>query len=145
MPANTPTRAKIGKGARLACQFDGVTYTDVAEVVTVPFPNLVADDVEVTNQDSPGLSKEYISGLTEPGEMTASCNWIPDDATQDHIAGILHLKQTGEVVSWKITTPDAVLTCTVDGYVKSFTPTIPIGEEMTMEFVVKVAGDPVFS
>lgn len=147
MPANTPTRARIGKGCRLACEFTPGTgvYTDIAEVNTVPFPNLVADDVEVTNQDSPGNSKEYISGLTEPGEMTASCNWIPNDPTQDHVTGILALKASGATRNWRIRTPDSILTCIVPGYVKSFEPAIPIGEQMTMDFTVKVAGDPAFS
>jgi hypothetical protein len=147
MPANTPTQAKIGYGSRLACEFtpgSGI-YTDIAEVTQVPFPNEVSDDVEVTNQDSPGRRMEFIAGMINPGEMSAECNWLPNDPTQDHVTGIMALKASGLTVNWRITSPDADIVAIVPGYVKSSAPSMPTKEGMKMPFTIKIAGEPTFS
>lgn len=147
MPANTPTQARIGYGSRLACEFtpgSGI-YTDIAEVTNVPWPNEVADDIEATNQDSPGRRKEFVAGMIDPGEMSAESNWLPGDPTHDPTTGILALKASGQTVNWRITSPDTEITCHVDGYVKSVAPATPVNEIMKLPFTIKLTGEPVFS
>ncbi|HKQ02635.1 MAG TPA: phage tail tube protein [Actinomycetes bacterium] len=146
MPANTPTQAKIGYGTRLACEFTTGVYTDVAEVVTIGPPQPVADDVKVTNQDSPNRTHEYISGMIEAGEASMTLNWLPNDPTQDETTGLLALSISGATKNWRITTPHTPpLIWTFPGYVKAFKPAIPTEGAMTSEVTLKVTGASTFA
>lgn len=58
----------------------GVSHT-VAEITSVPAPQLSADDIEVTSQDSGGV-KEFITGLKEGNEIEFMMNDVPSDAGQ---------------------------------------------------------------
>jgi predicted secreted protein len=145
MPANTPTQAVIGYGARLACEFASGVFTDVAEVVNIGAPQGAADDVDVTNQDSPNRTKEYIRGMIEQGEATFTMNWLPNDATQDQTNGVLALFISGETKNWKITLPAATLVWTFPGYVKTFNPSINTNEALTVEVGLKVTGASTFA
>lgn len=57
-------------------------FTAVAEVKSIQGPSASAQLVEVTHMGSENRTREYKSGLIDPGEVTFNCNLIADDPTQ---------------------------------------------------------------
>jgi hypothetical protein len=74
-----PSGAIIGAGTRLEVETSpgsGV-YVAIAELKRISPPNAQVDEHEVTNMDSEDLTKEYIAGFSDPGEMACPMNYIP--------------------------------------------------------------------
>lgn len=110
-------------------------YTDFLEVTEISFPNIQADDVEVTHMKSPGKFREYIAGFKEGGECAVTCNWIDDNATD---ITIRTLHASGAMTPMRITTPRGV-TYAFDGYIKGVERASPIDDRRTITATVKVA------
>lgn len=51
----------------------------IPNLLTVNNPNLAVDIVETTNHDSGGV-REYIAGLADPGEISATMLYLPGSA-----------------------------------------------------------------
>ena len=54
-------------------------FTTIAEVGTITGPSQSSEFVQVTNQDS--SAHEFIAGIVDPGEITFSVNYAPQNAT----------------------------------------------------------------
>jgi len=110
-------------------------YTDLIEVTEITFPNIVADDVDVTHMKSPNKTREYIAGLKEGGECAVTCNWIDGNATDDIFVS---LHASGATRPLRITTPRGV-TYSFDGYIKGIERNLPIDAQSTISATFKVA------
>jgi hypothetical protein len=77
------TEARIGWGGELHLSTDDTeaNLVELAEVRDVSFPQDEADEHEVTHLKSPGRRKEFIQGLIDGGEFTATFNYDPGSAT----------------------------------------------------------------
>src|SRR5687767_1733865 len=66
--------AQIGFGTVLSHSADGVSYTDLSEVLQeTTGPGVEVDSVECTNMDSPDGFREYKPGLGGGGEVSVTC------------------------------------------------------------------------
>ena len=135
------TEARLGYGTLLQRYTDSALVT-VAEQVTINGPSLTSDDVEVTNHDSPGGSKEYIPALMDTGEVSFDGNFLPGDASHTQI---LADQKNRIVASWRIVLPDATLITnrtmwSFEGYIKSIDFSYPTQEAMTISATMKLAG-----
>src|ERR1043166_5757585 len=63
------TNAQLAQGAIV--EFGG---TPIPEVTTLDMPSTTAE-VDVTSHDSPGRTREFISGLIDPGGIPMTVNW----------------------------------------------------------------------
>lgn len=99
MPASTATK---GYGSILAhaTTFAG-TYTAIAQTVDLAGPEPEVGDINVTNNDSPSNTKEYIPGMIEPGEQDFEVIYKKAEAAI--LAGMLG---DGIVYFWRETYPD---------------------------------------
>lgn len=141
------TNALIGLGIQLARGDGGSpeSFTAIAEVLNLSFPSLTKDQVEATHTDSPDGFREYIPGLKDGGEMTATMNFLPNNATQNNTSGGLlndFINQTTPR-NFRITVPGSPQTtwtflATVTGYA----PATPLDDRMTLDVTFKVAGAP---
>ena len=140
--------ATIGYGSKLRRgNGDGPpeTFTPIAEVVSVEPPDQEADDVEVTNLDSPDGFKEYIAGMTEPGECSLEINFLPGNASHNATTGLLADKASGEVKNWELEFSDPGATkCRFSGYVKKFaastvSPKDPLRANVTLKLSGTIA------
>ena len=77
------TLARIGWGGELWLSSDNTeaNLVELDEVKTVGFPQIEADEHEVTHLKSPDGFKEYINGLRDGGEFSATFNYAPGSAT----------------------------------------------------------------
>src|SRR3546814_13366979 len=103
------TEAKIGHGVHLA-RGDGASpqvFTNVAELIDLSTPSMTKDQVEATHTDSTDGFREFIPGLKDGGEFSATMNFIPGNATQGNASGGLLNDFINETTTrdWKITFP----------------------------------------
>lgn len=99
------SEARIGWGGKL---YLGTANTEaslvqLSEVRDVGFPQDEADEHEVTHLLSPGRRKEFIQGLIDGGEFTATFNYDPGSTTD---LALTDAKDTGTVRKIRIVVPD---------------------------------------
>lgn len=105
--------------------------------------------VEVTAFDTSANYREYVRGLTEPGEINFVCNYLPDNVMHDSATkGILfELTKTGASTTLTYTPPDGseTTTHTFPGILTSCEfPDLAPGEVSTISGTFKVTGAPTF-
>ena len=114
-----------------------LVYTELGEVKSANKPNAQVDQVEVTHMGSPDQVKEFISGLSDGGEITIGMNWVPGATTDTFIE---EWREGGnERRSVKITTPNSKV-YTFPAFILGYSASIPVGEVMEAELNLKVAG-----
>ena len=140
------TEARTGWGGALFLATDNTeaTLTELTEVVDVGFPTDETDEVEATHLKSPGRRKEFIAGLIDGGEFTATLNYVPGGATDLLLTAA---KDTGDTRKIRIVIPDNTGTGTADwnivtsAFVKKYAPDrLAAGEKITATATFRVTG-----
>lgn len=143
MPA---TEARIGWGGKLYVSTDNTeaNLTEITEVVECGFPADEVDEIEATHLQSPGRRKEYVAGLIDGGEFTATRNFIPGDASDLLLADALADGTTRKV---RIVVPDnsgtgaADWNFVVSAFVKKYAPdNMTAGEVIRSTITFRVTG-----
>ena len=139
------TEARIGWGGELHLSTDNTeaNLVELAEVREVTFPQIEVDEHEVTHLKSADKFKEFIPGLKDGGEFTATLNYSFGSATD-----LLLVAASGDTVrKVRIIIPDDTGTGTADGnwtfsaFVKRYAPdTMEPNAPMTATAVFRVAG-----
>jgi len=135
----TASAAQLGYGTLFEVETaaGSGTYFTLGEVTNVPPPNFKVDQVEVTHMTSPNRTKEFISGLGDPGDMTLELNWIPGGTTDQFV---IAWRSSGETRSSRITYPGGVVKDTFGSFVLGFQPTVTVADKMSASLNLKVAG-----
>lgn len=129
------TLFQVGNGA------SPEVFTSIAEVYDVAIPQSTTDLIEVTHYTSPGRRKEFISGLIDTAEFTATMNFLPAHATQDPSTGLIAAQASGVTKNYRIVLPDDDdTTVTFAAVVRSIAPTIPVNDRMTLAATFKPSG-----
>lgn len=140
------SEARIGWGGELHVSSDNTeaNLVELLEVREVGFPNDEADEHEVTHLKSPGRRKEFIAGLIDGGEFTATLNYDPGNATDLLLTAA---KDTGDTRKIKIVIPDDSGTGTADwnmvtsAFVKRWAPdTMEANAPITATVTFRVTG-----
>jgi len=121
------SEARIGWGGKLYVSTDNTEANLVllSEVRECGFPQDEADEHEVTTLASPGRRKEFIQGLIDGGEFTATMNYDPGAATDLLLTAA---KTTGTTRKIRIVIPDTSGTGAADwnmvtsAFVKKYAP-----------------------
>lgn len=141
------TEARIGWGGELHLSTDNTEANlfELAEVRSVDFPQDEADEHEVTTLKSPGRRKEFLQGLIDGGEFTATFNYVPGGATDLLLTAA---KEVGTHRKTRIVVPDdsgtgaADWNFTFSTFVKRYTPdTMEPNAPITATAVFRVTGD----
>jgi len=141
------TEARIGWGGKLYLATDNTeaTLTELTEVRDVGFPSDETDEAEATHLQSPGRRKEFVAGLIDGGEFTATFNYVPGGATD-----LLLTTAKGDGVTRKIriVVPDDTGAGTADwnivtsAFVKKYAPDrMAPGDVITATATFRVTGD----
>lgn len=140
------TEARIGWGGKLYLATDNTeaTLTQLAEVRECGFPNDETDEVEATHLLSPGRRKEFLAGLIDGGEFTATLNYVPGSATDVLLTAA---KEAGNTRKIRIVIPDesgtgaADWNITTSAFVKRYSPdNMTPGEVITATATFRVTG-----
>lgn len=109
------------------------TYTTVSETKDIPGPAMTRTIIDVTSQAANGW-KEKIAGLKDPGSLSITFNFVPQDATQDYTAGIIADYVSGVRRDWQLVFPDAgVTTWVLTAIVKGITPSAPVDAALELK------------
>jgi hypothetical protein len=141
------TEARIGWGGKL---FLGTANTEASlvqlqEVKSVGFPQDETDEHEVTHLLSANRRKEYIQGLIDGGEFSATFNYVPGSATD---LALTNAKELGTTRKVRIEIPDESGTGTIDwnftfsAFVKKYAPdTLEPNTPIMATATFRVTGD----
>jgi hypothetical protein len=139
------TDARIGWGGKLYVSTDDTEANLVllAECRECGFPQDEVDEVEATHLQSPGKRREYVGGLIDGGEFTATFNHTPGSATDLLLtAAKTHTRKV------RIVEPDETGNGTADwnylfsAVVKKYSPDgMAPGEIITATATFRVTGD----
>lgn len=140
------TEARIGWGGKLYLSTDNTEANlfQLQEVRECNFPQDEADEAEATHLLSPGRRKEFIAGLIDGGEFTATLNYVPGGATD---LALTDAKETGTTRKIRIVIPDDSGTGAADWnhvtsvFVKRYAPdSMTPGEVITATATFRVTG-----
>ena len=131
----------IGYGAEFEVQDGNQSDSDwvsLGLITSITPPSDTVDQIEITHMASPNRQKQYIAGLSDPGEMSLELNYMPGSVTDEFI---LDWRASGETRSSRINYPATTsLVDTFPTFVSSYVPAIPAGDKMTATLGLKVAG-----
>jgi predicted secreted protein len=131
------TAAVHARGTKIAYEAGSpAAFTDVAEVLDITAPTPNRPEIEVTNHDSPSLTKEFIADDIDPGTMDFEMNFI-DNASQDAVQAFF---DAGETRTWRITFTNGRV-WTFLAYVQAFSATAPaVGSQLRASCTLRLAG-----
>ena len=140
------TEARIGWGGKLYLATDNTeaTLTLLSEVRECGFPQDETDELEATHLNSPSRYKEFVQGLIDAGEFTASTNYDPGSATDLLLTAA---KAAGTTRKARIVVPDndglgtAAWNFTFSCFVKKYAPdTMAPNDIITATATFRVTG-----
>lgn len=118
-------------------------FTTIAEVTEISGPSLALDPLDVTAHTSPGAFREFIGGLLDGGEITATINYVPTEGTHDAGTGLLADMIARTVRNFNLIFPDTGATSwRFPALVTAFEPAEPVDDRLSAEITLKVAGQP---
>ncbi len=132
------TQAAIGYGSvvELADVATPTAYDYVGEVKSITPPSETTDTPDATHMQSPNKTREFIDGLTDPGEFSFDMNLVPGSAS-DRL--LMAAKGKRKVVRQTFASGHQLIFFGVrSGYEKS----VPLDDVMTATVTFKVSGDP---
>src|ERR1051325_6029666 len=104
-------------------------FTSVAELRSIPFPQLQGSRLDVTTHDSPGFVRQFVSGLDDLPAVQFDINWLPTAASHDESTGLLSVQRSKAIRVFKVTLPTAVSPTkvfTFSAQVLQFNPSVPV-------------------
>ncbi|MER5171589.1 phage tail tube protein [Thioclava kandeliae] len=120
---------RIGRG-------ETPNWTELALVGDIDMPDEQIDEIETTHMKSPGRRKQFISGMTDGGEVSIPMNYIPGSASD---LLLQEIKASGEVVLIEITLTADGTPETFAGFLKGYARTAPVGDKMTCEATFRLS------
>ncbi len=136
MAGNSQAMTGLGIIIAMKATAAAAAYTDIGEPFEIEPPEQMDDEIEVSNFLSPNGFKEFIGGMTDPGECTFSINYIPGGPTEELIFGA---KATKRSVPFKFTWPNGAV-WSFNLLIRGFKPTAPLNDRLTAQITGRVSG-----
>lgn len=132
------TSAAIGYGSKFELG-NGATpevYAEIAEVFEITPPSESTDTIDASHMKSPGAMREFIQGLTDPGEASFEMNFVPGSVSE---TAILAARAARAARGCRITFPNGA-NWSFSGLVTGYEPAVPNDDKMTATVTFKVSG-----
>jgi hypothetical protein len=138
------TDAAIGYGSTFELG-DGAepeeAFTEIAEVFDITPPNESTDTIDATHMKSPGANREFIFGLTDPGEVSFEMNFLPGSPSEQKIlAARAARKRVGGRINFPKVGAAARQRWEFGCLVLGYEPAMPNDDKMTATVTCKVSG-----
>jgi len=132
MPSNG-TLLKMGDGA------SPENFTTVAEVISSPVPDMKGKKEDATSQDSAGWAENLIT-LLDGGSIPVKVNWLPSNATQDNVTGVLAAFLNKTKKNWKVVLPNTLKTFSFAATISQWKGDAPVDGKAVAEFTLEISG-----
>jgi hypothetical protein len=139
MPA---TQAGLGYGSKLSLGSStaaSATYTELGEVTSIGGPGYSTDAVDVTHMQSPDAFREFVVGLTDPGELSLEMNYVPGGATEMLLDELYDIPPQSRARRWRQEFPDGNVAIHF-GFMTNWERNIPLDDKMSMTVTIKLTG-----
>lgn len=123
----------------------GGVYVAVSNVSDLGGPSRQRDAIEVTAHDSPDQYREFVKGLKDGGEITATLNYDPGNATHLALDGDFEEKALRSYQIVALPGEADELTCTVNALITDMGDSFPVDDRMERDITLKISGKPVFT
>ena len=131
------SQAMTGLGIKIRIKVPPATaFVEIGEPFEITPPQQLDDEIEVTHFSSPDGVKEYIGGLTDPGECSFTVNYVPGGSTETLI---LAAKATRKPVPFEFEWPNGAV-CAFDLLVRGFQPAAPLNDRLTAQVTGRCSG-----
>lgn len=117
-------------------------FTAVAELLDTGPIKATRDSIDMTNHQTPDGYEDILPTIKRSSMASLSCNWIPDDPSQDGATGLASIFDSGRRTNFKVLLPDTG-TSEVDfaAYVMSTGPDgLPVTGAGKVAFALKPVG-----
>lgn len=115
------------------------TFNDIEEVLSVSGVGKLAEQIEVTNFDSPDGEKEFIAGLAEGQDVEIEANYVPNATHQN---ALIDDVENGRTVNFQVvyigSSPDE--TFAFAGVCLGWQIVPSATEQNKIQFTVKITG-----
>lgn len=131
------SQAMTGLGIKIRIKVPpAAAFAEIGEPIEITPPQQLDDEIEVTHFSSPDGVKEYIGGLTDPGECSFGINYVPGGPTE---ALVLEAKATRKPVPFEFEWPNGAVWA-FDLLVRGFQPTAPLNDRLTAQVTGRCSG-----
>src|SRR5262245_29035638 len=146
MAIGDPSGAMIGHGSRvqiasLAYSASPETglYSDLEEVFNITAPSSTVDMVDVSNMQSVNAIREFVPGLTDPGEMSFEMNFIPNSNSDNLLLNLRNEPPSQRKRNMRIIFPNLIM-WQFEALLMTYEPVAPTDDKMTASVSFKVTG-----
>lgn len=122
------------------------TFTEISEVADITLPGFDHNEFDATSHNR--NIDAYVMGVLRRDPFTIKMNFLPSDATQDHLTGLIKSAVTNPVPvdGFKILFPDLVNNWVASGQVKGVSNiTLPVDGLSTADVVIRFSGQMVIN
>lgn len=139
-----PTLARTSHGTVLAWQATpGGAFTNIAELGDISFPELSRNEFDAVTQEKD--IDAYVLGVLRRGAFTVGLNFLPMDATHNHLVGLQKHLIDNTITGYKITVPaiaggDAGIVWIMSGQVQAISPKAPVDGKLSADLTLRFSG-----
>lgn len=130
----------IGHGSQFELQV-GSTYTPILGVMSIDLGSDKVDAHDNTDMGTAGITRTFVGGLHNPGDVSVKLNVILTDTSQ----AALFTAEDGTLHNFKAIYPGALRTVTFSGLITSIDEQIPDDKLPTLTCKIQVSGPKVYS
>lgn len=125
---NWPDEAPVG---------GSVLFEDIAELGDITPPGLTRNPIETTTHNQ--QDDRYIVGVRRHGELSMNLNFVPTDASHDHLTGLQQAWFDGTRDIYRLTYPDGSIWL-FSGFVINFEPDAPVDDRLSVDVTIRPTG-----
>lgn len=118
------------------------TWTQILGFESLPFPDQVPEDVDVTHMQSPGRTRETAPGLLPVADWSQEKQYWPahaGDTLLETLAGLTAAGTKEDVlIEFNMDPAGTSARRTYRGYINSYTPTGTVGDKAMANLAVKI-------
>jgi hypothetical protein len=134
------TLLKIGDGGATE------VFTTVAEVTSITGPSLQLGTQDVTSHSSAGTFREFQATLIDPGEVTFTIWYDPNEATHGAATGLIKDMLDRTLRNFKLEMPTTpTVTASFAAFVTTAPLSFPIDGAMEADVTLKISGPVTFA
>ncbi len=114
-------------------------FTDIAEMGAITPPPMSRNEFDATTQN---LNIDtYVLGVLRRGQMSMPMNFLPSNATHDHLTGLYKalVTEPPPVDGYRVTFPDSMV-WVMSGQVQGIAPTAPVDGLLSANVTLRFSG-----
>ena len=112
-------------------------FTTIAELGDITPPGLTRNEFDTTSQQEDIDS--YVLGVLRRSPITFPMNFIPSDASQDHLTGLHKSMIQKATDGWKVTFPDGT-TWVGSGQISKLESKAPVDGKLSLDVTIRLSG-----